>query len=264
MQEAGPLTRPQSSSLHHSKANGSTHTSLESRPSTGEPPPKKSNWEVIEHYSKSGLVGASSPKSPPEESSEEEEDVESILLDGPRPWNFKRLLGRMFLSHQFKNIHVEVLYQRYFLRMNQASLTSLLALLMVVVLVLVILLVSLEQPLPVPTIVTLSAFAVLYLFMEVLLVKSLIRNEVCLVFISYFILLSFLGLELLLILSSEVKEASNGVWITLFFTYATYTFLPMRLLEAMAGGIILSVVQLLTAGFTSNYDDYLWKQVSKR
>ncbi|KAK8734392.1 hypothetical protein OTU49_006164, partial [Cherax quadricarinatus] len=127
-------SQPRSSSLRYSRANGSTHTSLGSRPSTGEPTPKKSNWEVIEHYNKSGLVGTSSSRSPTDDEAPQEE-AESILEDPARWWDLCSLCKRVCKSHQFKNIHVEVLYQRYFLRMNQSNMISLLGLMMVVVLV---------------------------------------------------------------------------------------------------------------------------------
>jgi hypothetical protein len=65
-------------------------------------------------------------------------DVESILLMTSRPsgaaaaiwWHIRRLLHRLCRSHRFKNPQVEMLYQRYFLRMNQSNMTHLLGLLL--------------------------------------------------------------------------------------------------------------------------------------
>jgi hypothetical protein len=64
-------------------------------------------------------------------------EVESILLRPSRPsggaavwWYTRRLLHRLCTSHRFKNPQVEMLYQRYFLRMNQSNMTHLLGLLL--------------------------------------------------------------------------------------------------------------------------------------
>ena len=44
----------------------------------------------------------------------------------------------LFRSHRFRNIQVEVLYQRYFLRMNQNNIASLLVLLICISIVLIL------------------------------------------------------------------------------------------------------------------------------
>ena len=44
----------------------------------------------------------------------------------------------LFRSHRFRNVQVEVLYQRYFLRMNQNNMASLLGLLICISLVLIV------------------------------------------------------------------------------------------------------------------------------
>ena len=204
------------------------------------------------------MVGSSSTKTVPEEL--ETEEVESILAEDSSCW---KLFLRIFRSHQFKDVHVEALYQRYFLRKNQSSLTSLLALLIVVAIVIVILdLIVLESPPPFLKIAVLLSCAVLYTVMEFLLMRSFITNEVCLFFVSYIIMLSFLGLELLVVIGSKPHIASAGVWASIFFTYMTYTFLPLRVLEAMIGGFVLSTAHLLSAGIINADDPFVWKQVS--
>lgn len=259
--EGVTVAPPRSSSLRYSRANGSTHTSLGSRPSTGEPTPKKSNWEVIEHYHKSGLVGASSSRSPTEEEAPQEE-VESILESPARWWDLCSLCRRVFKSHQFKNIHVEVLYQRYFLRMNQSNMISLLGLMTVVVLVMLCLTYVLGILKFLVQAITLAVFALLYLVLELLLWRTQYLNEVYLIVFSYLIFISFFGLEVLVTLSSNPPTASAGVWATLFFIYMTYTLLPLRVPEATAGGVLLSLTHLICAITTSNHQSpFLWKQL---
>ncbi|XP_076034454.1 adenylate cyclase type 6-like isoform X2 [Oratosquilla oratoria] len=253
---------PRSSSLRRTKANGSTHTSLESRPSTGEPPPKKSNWEVIEHYHKSGLVGTSSTCAKNQvEEARVQEDAESVLMGTRSWWNVCGLCTRVFKSHQFKNIHVEVLYQRYFLRMNQSNMTSLLGLLIVVVLVMLCLTYLLDTSYPKMDGIVLGGFLVLYFILEILLARCVRLNEVYLQIFSYFVLASFLGLVIFIVFNTQLHTASGGVWATLFFIYMTYTLLPLRIPEAAAAGVILSVTQIASASVVNKEDPYLWKQL---
>ncbi|EEB11764.1 adenylate cyclase, putative [Pediculus humanus corporis] len=58
--------------------------------------------------------------------------VESILLVGKsnNRWTLRRMMRRLCKSHAFKNLQVEMLYQRYFIRMNQSNMTHLLGLLL--------------------------------------------------------------------------------------------------------------------------------------
>lgn len=254
---------PRSSSLRHKKTNGSS--SLEA--STGEPPPKKSNWEVIEHYHKSGLVGSTtSPRSPPEDELHLQDDDESILLERKKWCDVSTLCLRVFKSHQFKNVHVEVLYQRYFLRMNQSNLTVLLALLIIVVSSIIGVTVYLMGDSTSYLIFsTLGSLILLYLILEILLVRSWLQNEVALYVVSYIILLTFFVLELLVMLGPEDQSATSGVWAAIFFIYVTYTFLPLRLPEAAIGGIFLAVLQMgCSAGLVKEgqTEMALWRQVS--
>ncbi|XP_045531536.1 adenylate cyclase type 6 [Pieris brassicae] len=127
--------------------------------------PKKSNWEVIEHFSSSR-----SKKSPttvetegnaPQPSSaslplcpagKPDVDVQPLLGEdpggeaGPGPseddddeentccevvtHNCPEPIRDLCFSHRFINLNVEMLYQRYFLRMNQANMMTLLGLLL--------------------------------------------------------------------------------------------------------------------------------------
>ncbi|KAL0851842.1 hypothetical protein ABMA28_000142 [Loxostege sticticalis] len=130
------------------------------------PAPKKSNWEVIEHFSSSrskksptaveaGEGGpTSSPILPLCPAGKPDADVLPLLNDegaegggGPGGtddeeedeedtcWTrcTERLpppLRALCESHRFLNLNVEMLYQRYFLRMNQTNMTHLLGLLL--------------------------------------------------------------------------------------------------------------------------------------
>lgn len=164
------------------------------------------------------------------------------------------LIRRVFRSHRFKNVHVEVLYQRYFLRMNQSNLTSLLALLALTALIFTVLnyaLVGGDHGLLQGVIMGL--FALLYLGLEILVTRSFL-NEVYLIVFSYVILGSFVGTELVLALDPARRSAVAGAWSTIFFIYLTYTFLPLHVRESSICGCLLGVAQL-TCAFSLNMDD---------
>ncbi|XP_032526667.2 adenylate cyclase type 6 isoform X1 [Danaus plexippus] len=138
------------------------------------PAPKKSNWEVIEHFSSSrskksptsenaeGGVVSSSPALPLCPSGKPDFDVQPLLNDETRNdqgggggsttnnendkeedcWQqcveqCPGPLRAVCETHRFENLQVEMLYQRYFLRMNQTNMTHLLGLLLVLAVTLI-------------------------------------------------------------------------------------------------------------------------------
>ncbi|XP_046651444.1 adenylate cyclase type 6-like [Daphnia pulicaria] len=230
--------------------------------------PKKSNWEVIEHYHKSGLHGTSSNS----RGKQQEEfgtavatpavNNEFVLLEDNRRcwWNLYQLLKRVFRSHRFKDVHVEVLYQRYFLRMNQTNLTSLLALLIATALVFTALNYAIGGNQGLLQGVIIGLFALLYVGLELLVTRSFL-NEVYLIVFSYIILASFVGTELVLALDNARKSAVAGAWSTVFFIYITYTFLPLHVRESSICGCLLGVTQLACALSLNFEDTNIWKQI---
>ena len=191
------------------------------------------------------------------------EEQESILNDHSEDWwNLARVLRRVFRSHRFKNIHVEVLYQRYFLRMNQSNLTSLLALLIGTSLVFFVLncLMAFKGHHGLIQGVTLGVFLLLYLGLELLVTRSFL-NEIYLIVFSYVVLGSFVGTELVLALDPARKSTVTGSWCTIFFIYLTYTFLPLHVRESSVCGCLLGLAQLACALTLNMEDANLWRQV---
>lgn len=188
-------------------------------------------------------------------------DQDFVLPDGRRSWwNICHLFRRVFRSHRFKDVHVEVLYQRYFLRMNQSNLTSLLALLIVTATVFTVLNYAIGGDHGLLQGVIMGLFALLYVGLELLVTRSFL-NEVYLIVFSYIILASFVGTELVLALDQARKSAVAGAWSTVFFIYITYTFLPLHVRESCICGCLLGVTQLACALSLNFEDTNLWKQV---
>lgn len=183
------------------------------------------------------------------------------MLDERRCWwNICHLLKRVFRSHRFKDVHVEVLYQRYFLRMNQTNLTSLLALLIATALVFTVLNYAISGTQGLLQGVIIGLFAILYIGLELLVTRSFL-NEVYLIVFSYIILASFVGTELVLAVDETRRSAVAGAWSTVFFIYITYTFLPLHVRESSICGCLLGVTQLACALSLNFQDQNVWKQV---
>ncbi|XP_063632939.1 adenylate cyclase type 6-like [Cydia splendana] len=125
----------------------------------GTPAPKKSNWEVIEHFSKTKKSptaveseNGASPALPLCPAGRPDVDATPLLGDDTTV-NLYSLgshsdepegcgagcagalpppVAALCTPRRFHNLHVEMLYQRYFLRMNQTNMTHLLGLLLAV------------------------------------------------------------------------------------------------------------------------------------
>ncbi|XP_074096910.1 adenylate cyclase type 6 isoform X1 [Cotesia typhae] len=108
-------------------------------PRTPHTPLKKSNWEVIEHFtgaprpsivtmglgSEIGVsLAAGGIKEPISVTA-----INASFMENERKCALSRFLRALCRSHRFKNLQVEMLYQRYFLRMNQSNMTHVLGLL---------------------------------------------------------------------------------------------------------------------------------------
>jgi len=263
---APPVATPSVLSLGFSMSSVNDATTPSGQGPSSACQPKKSNWEVIEHYHKSGLHGTSSTIREKQQQQQQQENAakaeqESILVDHSRDWwNICHLLGRVFRSHRFKNVHVEVLYQRYFLRMNQSNLTSLLALLITTALVFSVLNYTLGGDHGFLPCLIMGLFAILYFGLELLVTRSFL-NEVYLIVFSYVILGSFVGTELVMALDTGGKSAVAGAWSTIFFIYLTYTFLPLHVRESSICGSLLGLAQLACALGLNVEDPNLWRQL---
>ncbi|XP_034941184.1 adenylate cyclase type 6 [Chelonus insularis] len=107
-------------------------------PRTPHTPIKKSNWEVIEHFTGAprpsivtmgvgSEIGVSLATGGIKESLSDS-GIHTNLTENQK-CALSRFLSALCKSHRFKNLQVEMLYQRYFLRMNQSNMTHVLGLL---------------------------------------------------------------------------------------------------------------------------------------
>ncbi|XP_046396732.1 adenylate cyclase type 6-like [Ischnura elegans] len=246
------------------------------------PPPRKSNWQVIEHFgaTRTDLRTATPPQ--PEDAGDGVQPDHESLLEAPggrhcTPADPCRVLRRLCSSHRFRNPQVEALYQRYFLRMNQSSVAGLLCLLIALSSAL-LLLHAWPSPPPSPspplddpppparvnpwsTATLASCLAVYAALLALLWARGPSLNEVALSALSYALLASFLAVELALSLEASSPTAA-GVWAAMLFTYVAYALLPVRLVEASAFGAALALSRLSLSAVRASQDLLLWKQVA--
>nr|XP_036228094.1 uncharacterized protein LOC106620232 [Bactrocera oleae] len=72
-------------------------------------------------------------------------------------------------------------------------------------------------------------------------------NEIFLVLVSYVIVGTFVGIEIAVGYATLPSKSYNGSSCCVVFIYMTYTMLPLRLREALIGGIVLSCMHIYTS-----------------
>ena len=185
----------------------------------------------------------------------EQDEVESILLNHSNGswWNMLMLCKRVFRSHRFRNVQAEVLYQRYFLRMNQNNMASLLGLLIIISVTMIAInhisfpSSSSESCSKVDFVLnnnasnrfgvsddsdswfttsdggivqgaTLGVLSLMYLLLLILMTRTSL-NEVYLIIFSYIILASFFGIEV------SFNFATSSVFSKIFYLVKYFHFI---------------------------------------
>lgn len=168
-------------------------------------------------------------------------------------------LLQIFRSKKFPSDKLERLYQRYFFRLNQSSLTMLMAVLVLVCLVMLAFHAA-RPPLQLPYLVVLAAAVGVILVMAVLCNRAAFHQDhmglACYALIAVVLVVQVVGLLL-----PQPRSASEGIWWTVFFIYTIYTLLPVRMRAAVLSGVLLSALHLAIALRTNAQDQFLLKQV---
>uniref|UniRef100_A0A671E374 Adenylate cyclase type 5 n=1 Tax=Rhinolophus ferrumequinum TaxID=59479 RepID=A0A671E374_RHIFE len=167
-------------------------------------------------------------------------------------------LLQIFRSKKFPSDKLERLYQRYFFRLNQSSLTMLMAVLVLVCLVMLAFHAA-RPPLQLSYLVVLAAAVGVILVMAVLCNRAAFHQDhmglACYALIAVVLAVQVVGLLL-----PQPRSASEGIWWTVFFIYTIYTLLPVRMRAAVLSGVLLSALHLAIALRTNAQDQFLLKQ----
>ncbi|GCB83948.1 hypothetical protein scyTo_0024656 [Scyliorhinus torazame] len=166
---------------------------------------------------------------------------------------------QVFQSKKFSSAKLERLYQRYFFRLNQNSLTMLMG---VVVLVCAVMLIfhCLKGGLDIPYAAVLSIAMALFVILIVVCNRNAF-HQAYMWLISYLVIAVLLALQVLALLAVSPRSASEGVWWTVFLVYVIYTLLPVRMRAAVISGVALTALQLAISWRKNVEDSFVWKQV---
>jgi len=168
-----------------------------------------------------------------------------------------RGVTRIFRSKKFQSEKLERLYQRYFFRLNQSSLTMLTAVLALLFGVMLGFRCGGGDG------GGAAAFSVAIALALVLLVLCN-RNgfhQDHLWIVCYAVILLVLVVQVVGVLLARPRGASEGVWWTVFFIHVVYTLLPVRMRAAVVTGLTLSAVHVAVSWVVNGEDGFLWKQV---
>ncbi|CAG9768347.1 unnamed protein product [Ceutorhynchus assimilis] len=183
-----------------------------------------------------------------------------------------RLLRKLCSTHQFKNEQVEMLYQRYFLKMNQSNMTNLISLLLLLCIGFLLLGVA-DFIVPHPeeshsiyedttrfdylvVLMCTSACCIAVYGVLLTVVSKPAMNEVYLIIISYFILLTFVTLQICIAFFFGQNRPLIGTAFAVTSTYLTYALMPNRLKDAVLSGTILAVTELVLLVYVGNLKDF--------
>ncbi|KAJ8397017.1 hypothetical protein AAFF_G00010710 [Aldrovandia affinis] len=167
---------------------------------------------------------------------------------------------QVFQSKKFQSAKLERLYQRYFFRLNQSSLTMLMGVLVVVCGVMLAFH-CVHAPPHAAYSSVLSVAMALFLAMMVVCNRNGFHQD-------YMWMVSYLVIGVLFVVQAfgvfmvAPRSASEGIWWSVFFIYIIYTLLPVRMRAAVLSGAVLSSIHLLTAWRLNLDDSFLWKQLS--
>ncbi|KAI3356071.1 hypothetical protein L3Q82_017336 [Scortum barcoo] len=168
----------------------------------------------------------------------------------------------IFKSKKFQSEKLERLYQRYFFRLNQSSLTMLMAVLVLVFTVMLGFHCS-GGAAARPSVTYVVVFSVA-IFLTLVLMVVCNRNgfhQDHMWIVCYVVILVVLVIQVIGVLLVQPRSASEGIWWTVFFIHVIYTLLPVRMRAAVITGVILSAIHVAVSWMLNGVDSFLWKQI---
>ncbi|CAL9702985.1 unnamed protein product [Knipowitschia caucasica] len=165
----------------------------------------------------------------------------------------------VFQSKKFSSAKLERLYQRYFFRLNQSSLTMLMGVLVVVCGVMLVFH-CINASLDIAYISILSVAMALFLALMVVCNRNGFHQDYMWM-VSYLVMGVLIVVQVFGVLMVHPRSASDGVWWTVFFIYIIYTLLPVRMRAAVLSGAVLSTIHLVTAWQLNQEDKFIFTQI---
>uniref|UniRef100_G3P164 Adenylate cyclase type 6 n=1 Tax=Gasterosteus aculeatus aculeatus TaxID=481459 RepID=G3P164_GASAC len=166
----------------------------------------------------------------------------------------------VFQSKKFQSAKLERLYQRYFFRLNQSSLTMLMGVLVLVCAVMLAFHCSYNPP-DVAYVSVLSVAMAVFLAMMVVCNRNGFHQDYMWI-VSYLVIGVLIVVQAFGVLMVYPRSATEGIWWTVFFVYIIYTLLPVRMRAAVVSGAVLSTIHLVTAWQLNQEYKFIFKQIS--
>ncbi|XP_058888601.1 adenylate cyclase type 5-like isoform X1 [Acipenser ruthenus] len=166
---------------------------------------------------------------------------------------------QIFRSKKFPSVKLERLYQRYFFRLNQSSLTMLMSVLVVLCTVMLGFHCA-GGGYKLPYVVVFTVAIALIIVLMIICNRNGFHQDHMWI-ICYLVILVVIVVQIIAVLLVEPRSASEGIWWTVFFIYIIYTLLPIRMRAAVMSGVILSAVHLTISWKLNEVDSFLWKQL---
>lgn len=167
---------------------------------------------------------------------------------------------QIFRSKKFQSEKLERLYQRYFFRLNQSSLTMLMAVLVLVCAVMLTF--HCAGGVCRITYVVVFSLAILLILILIVVCNRNGFHQDHMWIVCYLVILVVLVLQVIGVLLVHPQSASEGIWWTVFFIHVIYTLLPVRMRAAVITGVILSAIHVVGSWKLNEKDAFVWKQVS--
>ncbi|CDQ68470.1 unnamed protein product [Oncorhynchus mykiss] len=167
---------------------------------------------------------------------------------------------QIFRSKKFQSEKLERLYQRYFFRLNQSSLTMLMAVLVLLCAVMLTFHCA-GGGYRIAYVVVFSLAILLILILMVVCNRNGFHQDHMWI-VCYVVILVVLLLQVIGVLLVHPQSASEGIWWTVFFIHVIYTLLPVRMRAAVITGVMLSAIHVVGSWKLNEKDAFVWKQVS--
>nr|XP_057939218.1 adenylate cyclase type 6-like isoform X1 [Doryrhamphus excisus] len=165
----------------------------------------------------------------------------------------------VFQSKKFQSSKLERLYQRYFFRLNQSSLTMLMGVLVVVCGVMLAFH-CMQRAVDVAYVSVLCVAMVLFLAMMVVCNRNGFHQDSMWI-VSYLVIGVLIVVQVFGLLMVDPRSASEGIWWTVFFIYIIYTLLPVRMRAAVLSGVVLTTIHIITAWQRNQEDKFIFTQI---
>ena len=182
----------------------------------------------------------------------------------------KGLLYRLCKQNRFESDELEELFHRYVLQLQHTSIATVSALLMGLSLTLAALHVTYAQvaaPIPIILLVLAVIHATILILLHTKFMKTRFLLPIC--YLMQFLALAIVGISLPIhnfywgwVGWQVIPFASQGIWQVLFIVFLIYVLTPVSSSIAIIYGIVLPLMQTLSAVFLAQTFEHLhWQQV---